>query len=255
MTTLRSTICMFLAAATAFGAGVAFQGNELKSRFEELDGKGDKAGIVNLWKEHPHEALSVIDEYLEGALAKIEKGAAPAEEIAKMHERAVRGALLIDEALGRPIFSDYASSYAGFTPEQQKQFRNGQKASGAARQAMKKKDYKTAKDESQKCIDFARPLGDWWGAASGYAGLADAQEALGEKDAALDSAQMARLLHNNLGFASNEYHDLGVMARMLVELGRKDRATVVIDQGLALAKVAGDKTGGKAFEELKKKLK
>lgn len=252
--TFRNSICIILIASAAFTAGAAFQGKELKTRFEELDAKGDKAAIVSLWKEHPHEALYVIDEYLEGALAKIEKGGS-GDEVTKMHDRAIRGALLIDEALGRPIFSDYASSYVSFNASQQKQFREGQRASGAARKAMKSKDFELAKKESQKCIDSARPLGDWWGAASGYSGLADAEEALGHHEAALDAAQMARLLHNNLGFIQNEYKDICAMARLLVNLGSVARAKVVIAQGLGMAKEAGDKTNGQALEELKKKLK
>lgn len=251
----KSTILLLLAATAGFGASAALQGKDLKSRFEELDSKNDKAAIVNLWKENPHEALYVIDEYLEGALAKIEKGGASADEITKMHERAIRGALLIDEALGRPFFSDYASAYVSFGPEQQKQFRAGQRASGAARQAMKKKDYENAKKEAQNCIDAARPLGDWWGAGTGYSALADAEDALGHKESALDAAQLARMIHQNLGFVQAEYHDIQVMARNLVELGRKARAKVVIEQGLAIAKTAGDKTGGAALLELQKKIK
>ncbi|MFN0207390.1 MAG: hypothetical protein ACKVS6_13880 [Planctomycetota bacterium] len=249
----RTLICILCIAAVPVAAAAFQQKDDLGKQFEDLDTKGDHAGIVALWKQHPADALGVIDGYLEGALAKIEKGG-DANDIKKDQERALRGAKAASEAFGHPIFSDYAASFVGWNSEQQKKFREGQKVSGAASAAFRKKDYETAKKEAQKCIDLARPLGDWWGYSGGLSMLANAEEQLGNLEVALDTIQQARVIHHDLGFVRDEYRDTVTMARILVSLDRRVRARIVIDQGIELSKIAKNKDGPKALEELKAKL-
>lgn len=251
--TARTTICILALTVAPVAAAAYFQKGDLQSKFEELDTKNDRAGIVALFRQNPYDTLGMLDGYLEGALAKIEKGGDPAD-IEKDHERALRGARAADEALGHPVFLDYVSSYVGWNRDQQKVFREGQAASGASRQALQKGDFETAKKEANRCIECARPLGDWWGYGTGLQMLAQAEEKLGHREAALDAIQQARILHHDLGFARQEYRDVVVMARLLVDLGRTPRARAAIEQGLALSRIAKDKDGPKALEDLLKKL-
>lgn len=251
--TFRIPLLYSLLPAGLLLAALSQDADPLQKKFEELDAKGDRAPVVALFKEHPFEVLYMLDGYLEGALAKIEKGG-DSGEIKRMHEKALRGASDAEAALGKPMIRDYVASYVDFGAPEQKQFREGQKSSGEARKALKAKDFKSAKAAAEATIQHARPLGDWWGAGSGYTALAEAEEGLGNWRASVDAAQQARLIHQSLNFVRDEYRDLQIMARVLVQIGNKSRATAVIEQGLALSKSAGDKNGGAAFLELRKKL-
>lgn len=223
---------MFLAMLITLGALPA---QNLKERFEALDAKGDRAGIVALWKENPSRILSIIDSYLEGGLKILEGDAPDRKKVDAMYARAIRGALAADEATGRSIFSDYASSFAGWNAEQQKQFRAGQKAFGAHRTALREGKVAEALRLARECEKHARPLGDWWGTAMGLSGIGNCLERMGQPEQALTAHQDARLIYQNLGLRS-ELGNLTAMARLLVELDRKPRARVTIEKALVLAR-------------------
>src|SRR6185295_13354506 len=96
-------------------------------RFEALDDKQDVAGVVQLWKEHPTEALGTIDSYLEGSLSKLERDPkVDPKLLLGMEARALRGAQAADQAFQTAIFADYASSFGSWSAPQQKSFREGQ---------------------------------------------------------------------------------------------------------------------------------
>lgn len=223
--------------------------NDVKAAFESLDGKKDHAGMVALWKKHPGRALGVIDSYLEGGLKILEGDKPDQESVKAMFARALRGAHAADEALGRCIFSDYAASFVGWTPEQQKRFRGGQKAFGAFRKAIRSQDgAEKALTEATRCLDLARPLGDWWGMAMGHTGRGQALEKLGRLEEALAAHQAARLIYHDFHLSS-ELNNLRAMARLLVKLDRKPRARVTVKRALVLAKALG-KRGERALAEL-----
>jgi hypothetical protein len=231
------------------------KGEELKQQFETLDQKADHAGVVALWRAHPAETLGVIDSYLEGSLARVERAPdTDPGELKKMRDRALRGARAADEAFGTAIFSDYASSFAGWDGEQQKRFREGQAAYGKARQAARASDFETALREGERCVELARPLGDWWGTAMGLSIAGQAQVRLGRAEKALEALSQSRLLNAELHLDSAEYADGLSIARLCVELGRRERGRVAIEHALALADRLRDADGPLALLELRVQL-
>jgi tetratricopeptide (TPR) repeat protein len=231
---------------------------DLKHEFEALDDKGDQAGVVALWRAHPYDALGVIDSYLEGSLALREhpKGsdADLATSIRAMHQRALRGARAADEAFGRVLFSDYAASFVGWTQAQQKLFREGQEAHRAGRKASKAKQFDEALKQAQRCLDLARPLGDWWGTAMGLSAVGECERQLGHPEAALDALAQARHLHHELGLVGDEYANLRSIAQLASDLGRGPRALRAIEAALELAPIVEDAQGPLALLELRAKL-
>ena len=197
-------------------------------------------GIVQLWREQPYQALYVIDSYLEGSL-KIVEGEAPDEgKVMTMHQKALVGARAADKAFDTVIFADYASSFVGWTKPQQSQFRAGQRAFKDARVALKANDYAKALEHARGCIDAAKPLGDWWGTAMGYAVMGSAQKELGDFESALTSLSMARLINQQLRLAGAEMNCLVQMLTLSRKIGRLSRARAVCDRGATLAKRMGN---------------
>ena len=114
----------------------AAQEPDVRARFVELADKGDRDGVVALWKANPGEVLGVIDADLEGSLAAKEQGAKrDAPEVLGMRRRALFGADCALAAGVDPLLADYVSAFAGFDEAAERRFREGQKAFGAARAA------------------------------------------------------------------------------------------------------------------------
>ncbi len=223
---------------------------DLRVKFEALDEKGDHTAIVRLWRDHPAEALGVIDSYLEGSLSKLEADrATPPATIAAMEARALRGARAADEAFGTAIFADYASSFGSWNGEEQTRFRRGQELFGVASKALRAKNYADALAKATESLDLARPLGDWWGSAMALGVMGQAHLQLGHKPEALDCASQAHLIDHDLRLLQAEYTTLDVIVRSATELGRVERALVAAEAGLALARQLGEETGAAAFEK------
>jgi tetratricopeptide (TPR) repeat protein len=225
----------------------------LQKTFEELDAKQDAAGLREFWRKHPGTALYVIDSYLEGSMKLLEKKG-EANKIAAMQQLGLRGAKSADEALGKRIFSDYAASFIGWDEAQRKRFRGGQKAYGESGKALKKGDGEAALKHGKECLELARPLGDWWGTGMGYTAVAEAQEKLGKLEEAVEAHAQAWLIHGQLGLSGDEYGNVAAMARLLAQLGRKERARVCVAAALELATTLGDTEGKPKLEELAKTL-
>jgi tetratricopeptide (TPR) repeat protein len=222
---------------------------DLKKSFETLEAQGDRPALVAFWQKHPGRALGIIDSYLEGGLKILEGEAPDKAKVQAMFARAVRGAASVDEAFGTSIFTDYATSFVGWTPAQQKRFRAGQKAFGAYRQAMRNADgAEKALGEASRCLDLARPLGDWWGMAMGHTGRGMALEKLGRYEEALAAQQEARQIYHSFRLSS-ELGNLRAMARLLVKLERWPRARVTIERALIQARSMG-RRGERAIKEL-----
>jgi tetratricopeptide (TPR) repeat protein len=226
----------------------AFGQQDVRKEFESMDQSDDTAGMVELWRENPRAALSVIDSYLEGSLRVVEKKG-DAKEVAAMHTRALRGAKAASEAFDTPIFLDYASSFVGWSPEQQKSFRAGQAAFKAAAQALGSKDLEQAVAQGNECVRLARPLGDWWGTAMGLGILGQAEMQRGNAEAALEALSQARLINHDLRLLDDELECLLGMTDALLQLDRSPRAKASAEQGLALASAIGNAEAKKAFEE------
>jgi hypothetical protein len=242
----------FAAAAALLQQGK--KGPDLHQQFAELAAKGDRAGIMELWKANPDSAAGTIDQDLEGFLAKIEKGGADAAEIQTMKDRAILGAKCADEAFGRTMLSDYASSFAGWNATQQKDFRQGQKLAGDARKQIKDKNYEAALKTAQDCVKITEELGDWWGLATATDAKAAALEQLGKKQEAAVAAQYARIIYHDMGMSGSEARATLQLARLLSELGSTTRARVAAESGAAAAKRAKNANVEKQFDELLQKL-
>lgn len=245
-----SSIVLFLGLLTPLALGQ----QDTKQLFESLDESGDTAGIVALWREKPREALQVIDSYLEGSLRVVEEKG-DVGKIAQMHARALRGAKAASEAFDTPIFLDYASSFVGWTAEQQKHFRAGQAAFKAAVGAMQKKEWDRVVEQGNECLRLARPLGDWWGSAMGLGVVGHAEAQRGNAEAALEALSQARLINHDLRLLDDELECLMGMSDALVKLGRVPRATACAEQGIALATALANAEAKQAFEDRLAKAK
>jgi len=194
--------------------------------YHELAAAKDAEGLGELWKDNVGLVLQVIDADLEGSLSLWEaaKDSPPTEEIAKLHERALFGAYAASDALGQPIFADYASSFVGWDDEQKLAFRAGQAVFGRAAQELRDGDKAVAITAGQETIERAIALGDWWGAAMGYAVKGEALRAEGEHEDALSSLAMARQINHALGLQSSELRNVRSMLAAARALERHPRA-------------------------------
>ena len=224
--------------------------DDLRARFEALDSQHDVAGIVQLWKEHPDETLGTIDSYLEGSLSKLEHDPkVDPQLLLSMKARALRGAQAADQAFQTSIFADYAASFASWNAAQQQGFRQGQSLFREASKLLKAGSNEDGFEQARTSWDLARPLGDWWGSAMALGAMARAQQALGENEAALEFASLARLIDHDLRLIDSEYADLVVAASAAEGLERWERALNCAQAGLALAQQLKDSAGASKLKE------
>ncbi len=230
-------------------------GKELKARFETLDSADKHDDVVKLFRDNPNGVMFLIDSYLEGSLGLFEKeGNAKAADIKAMHERALRGAKAASQAFMSPDIYDYTSSFVGWSDDQKKQFRVGQRECRASSNAFKEKKYDEAVTHAQAGLDAAWPLGDWWGTAMAMSALGRAHGGLGKHEEALKSISTARILYHGLALhRSANGLDLQ-MAPILMQLGRLPRATVTIERGLMNADRYNDARSKLKFLELRADL-
>jgi hypothetical protein len=243
---------LLLAVAPSLSAPIhPAQEPDVRARFVELADKGDREGVVALWKAHPGDVLGVIDADLEGSLAAKEQGAKrDASEVVAQQRRALFGADCALAAGVDPLLADYVSAFAGFDEAAERQFRGGQKAFGAARAALKRKDGQAALTAARECLAKAQPLGDWWGAQMGHSGGARAHELLLDQRAALESWSIARDLAHDLQLFGDELQALAGMARCAKELQLVERERVA----LGLAVELGARLGVPEVEGWRKRL-
>ncbi|HTF90601.1 MAG TPA: hypothetical protein VK843_19440 [Planctomycetota bacterium] len=218
--------------------------NDLRARFEALDDKHDVAGMVQLWKDNPENALGVIDSYLEGSLAKLEKDPkVDPKLLLAMEARALRGAQAADQAFQTSIFADYAASFASWNAADQKNFREGQKLFREASKLLGGGSHEAGLEKARASLDRARPLGDWWGSAMALGAMASAELAAGKHEAALEFASQARLIDHDLRLVESEYDDLVTAATAAEGLERWERALVLAQTGKAIADQRKDNAG------------
>lgn len=229
---------------------------DVRAQFVALADKKDGEALAKLWREHPHEVLTAIDEDLEGSLATWEKSSdkPDAAAIKAQQERALWGARIASDALKTPIFADYASSFVGWNEAQKKSFRAGQAAFGRARKAAKSGDHAGAAEAGRECADRALPLGDWWGYAMGLSAEGNALVHVGEKERALASLSQARLVFHDLGLIGDEYGCAKALAKLCQELALPARALACAKSASELASLVGDEQGKTELEKLVRDL-
>jgi hypothetical protein len=168
-----------------------------REHLEPLLKGGDEAEVVQVFRRHPDHVLPFIDEYLEGGLKMIEDGKSRDEARASFRT-GVRFAKLADKAAGEDsdVFQEYAASFASWSPSEQKQFREGQREFRAGRSAKEGPD--EALKHYKKSLGLARPLGDTWGTAMAYGGIAEASLKLGDLQASYDAAHEALVSNHQL---------------------------------------------------------
>jgi len=215
---------------------------EVALRYRELALAGDSAGLEALWKEHVGLVLATIDGDLEGSLALWEKSpeAPPSEEIAALHRRALFGARAAGAAFDEPIFTDYASSFVGWSDAQKHAFRAGQQVFGRAVKEYQDGNHEMAFKVAKETVERASALGDWWGTAMAYGVQGDAARQVGWFEDALVAYGMARQLNHALGLRSSELHNLEGMLAAARAAGRRPRALALATDLAALARLTGN---------------
>jgi hypothetical protein len=229
--------------------------SDARTRYVELAAKHDEAACQELWRKERASLLPIIDADLEGSL-KVREDAGTRDltademrQIQEMHARAVWGATQA-ATVGHPFVLDYATSFVGWNEEQRADFRAGQRAYGEARGALKKGDIEVARAAGRRCRELAAPLGDWWGAQSGWEVEARALEMLGDKAQALAAWSRVRLVALSISLVGDEYEATSRVAALAAELGRTERAKAAVDSAIALAVELGDSAGKTALEKL-----
>lgn len=207
------------------------------ARYQALAEARDREGLAELWGSMPSSILPIFDGDLEGALATWEESpdAPDQERIDALLARAVFAAEVASEVTGRPIFVDYATSFAGWDTEQKRSFRAGQKAFGAAARALGEGNAEAALAAAVECHTLALPLGDWWGAAMGLDAEGRSLLALERPAEALTPASRARLLYSQLGLSGSELGSTILVADCCEALERWGRARAALAGALELA--------------------
>lgn len=243
-----SALLLSLSPAPAPQPALQDRREAVTAKYHALFEAQDAAGMRELWSENEGLALQTIDADLEGSLSKWEgaKDAPPTEEIEALHARALFGARCASEALSRPIFLDYASSFVGWNDEQKLDFRAGQSVYGRAMQELRDENHEVALEAARETVLRALPLGDWWGTAMGHGAEGMALQAMGELEDALCAYSRARLLNADLGLQFSEYRNLQGMLSCLRSLERWQRALVTSEAVVAYAKAFGDADGLRA---------
>ncbi|MHC4376110.1 MAG: Cif family virulence factor [Planctomycetota bacterium] len=217
------------------------EGEDFVARYHAAFEARDADALGALWASDPGRVLVTIDADLEASLSVWEG----------LLERAQFGAEVASSTLGEPIFADYASSFAGWTPEQKRQFRAGQKAYGDSRRAGGAGELETSLAKARECVQCAEPLGDWWGTAMGLLAEAQALQSLERPQEALVAASRARLLYHQLGLGSSEVGALQLQTLAALAADRPLRARSSANAMLALFGEDGPPAGRAAAYALR----
>jgi hypothetical protein len=229
------------------------EGEDFVARYHAAFEARDADALGALWASDPGRVLVTIDADLEASLSVWEANSEDPDQasIDGLLERAQFGAEVASSTLGEPIFADYASSFAGWTPEQKRQFRAGQKAYGDSRRAGGAGELETSLAKARECVQCAEPLGDWWGTAMGLLAEAQALQSLERPQEALVAASRARLLYHQLGLGSSEVGALQLQTLAALAADRPLRARSSANAMLALFGEDGPPAGRAAAYALR----
>lgn len=158
-----------------------------KARLEKMLADGDTGMIVQVFKRRPGRTLPFIDRYFEGGLAMIEKGDDPEMALGQFR-MGIRFAEVADKTFTVQAFSDYANSFASWSPSEQKSFREGQRE---FKNGAKEQDPAKARPHLERSLALAQSLGDLWGQVMAKTALAELMLKAGEFKAAVAMATEA----------------------------------------------------------------
>ncbi len=153
-----------------------------KSRLEKMLADGDDGMIMQVFKRYPSRTLPFIDQYFEGGLAMIEKGEDQANANAEFR-KGIKFAAIADKAFIVQAFSEYANSFASWSPSEQKAFREGQRLFKKTR---KEQDPAQIRKQLERSREIAESLGDGWGVVMASVALAEQLTAAGENKQAIE---------------------------------------------------------------------
>lgn len=205
-----------------------------RAQLEQFLYKKNTKAIVQAFKDYEEEVLPFFDEYLEGGLAALEKGA-PKTAADESFAKGVAFARLADEALGGSVFANYATAFSTWKPEQQKQFREGQTEYRKGREALAKQP-EQALVHFKKSLVLCEPLGDAWGKAMCLSKIAAAHAALGNHGPAIEAATAAFEVNKGLHQVSAQTGDLIFRAECRAKSGKKEDCEKDLVAALTLTK-------------------
>ena len=190
-------------------------------RMAKWNSSTDAEVIIQVFRRNDDQVLPFIDDYFEGGLSMIEKGG-PGSGLAALESfrKGLDYARLADRAFGGTTFTDYAASFASWSSEEQKRFREGQKEYRAGKDAMA--DPAKALAHFEKSLSLAEPLGDTWGSAMALGGMAEALLKLDQADRACTAAEMATDLYTELRLRKAQ---IGVMLTAAAALQAGNRSS------------------------------
>lgn len=195
-------------------------------RLEKMLADGDKDMIVQIFKRYDDDVLAFVDHYLEGGLKLIEDGKGEAAGLASFRT-GIAFAKLADEALPGATFTEYAASFASWSPKERKLFRDGQAEFKAGRKA--EGDPAAALDHYRASLNIAQSLRDHWGTAM----------ALG----AITKMELARGNHAKVEEASRQAQQICAQLRL-----RLDQVDVIMAMGDVQAAEAARGYGAPAYQ-------
>ncbi|MBL9150444.1 MAG: hypothetical protein JNM94_17295 [Phycisphaerae bacterium] len=202
MSSLRAFALVVAATATVTFVAPARAAEDdvfVKERLVGFLNADNGALVVATFKRYPGRTLPFIDSFLEGGLAMIEKDPAKEADAMQSFRTGVKFAKLADEAFGGTAFTDYATSFASWSPSERVSFREGQRLFREGMKTMKD-DPKAAIASFEQSLRLADSLGDTWGRAMAWGGLAQAHAKIGGDNRALaaDAATTAAELYGQV---------------------------------------------------------
>ncbi len=189
-------------------------------RMETMLKNGDDRWIVQTLRRYPSETLGFVDQYLEGGLKIIEEGG-DVEKARESYRTGLKFAEHADKAFGDELFSSYAAAFGSWSPQEQKEFREGQ---GKYKEARKLEDSQAALALYQEARMAAAQLGDAWGAAMYQLGVAQSLLKLGRHDEASQAGKQAIEIHGRLRLRMGWVRSNLVVGKAMAETGPYNEA-------------------------------
>ena len=221
------------------------EGREL---YEALLAKGETGRLKVEFKADQWELLPYIDSHCEGWLALVENGAAATPEgqqkLDAMQAKGRQLAEWADQVLQDSRFTQYVTNFYGWTPEQQKEFREGQKLFGEgarkAQAARSPEEMMLALTPLQQSLDRARRLGDTWGQSMALTVMANVQSQTGHDQEAFVAAGEAARIGREIRDLSSVWTGLEVTYTRSMATNDFERARDALRQQYLVAVDQGD---------------
>jgi hypothetical protein len=225
-----------------------YEGLEGKELLDALVKAGDDARLGEAFREQGWQILGYIDGFCEGWLALKERGALDTEtgkkEADEMQATGRRLAVLADQVLGDTRLVAYVTSFYGWSDEQQKRFREGQKLyrDGATlvRQAKSPLEAAEAISPLQQSLGHARALGDTWGQSMALSLIGRVQADNREFQASTATMREAVAVGREIRDLDAVWNGLGTLYENSIEERAYEPAREALQEQYLLAKELGD---------------